>query len=265
MNNRFSKELKKSQKQSHSSNMPLILSKKAPPINETNQDFDDIPEFYDVPKDLSSFLLIPTKLISNLDVSNRPLTDFRGIEYFQRLKVLNASGTKIASFLGSAKLPSLKVIDLTNTPICSTPNFTNYILKLFGSQIININGKPVNDNVQVSKFFIDQQKRTELVSLIKNRPATIKNLASAQIKLKFAQSQIRELQGNNIILHEDNHLAEDNQELIKQRSELKEDIQTLEGEIITLQKELEKSESSSSEEIKMIQKMLDEIESMKQQ
>ena len=118
--------------------------------NDKNQNIisydNNTPEYYDIPTNLTSFYLIPVKFLTIIDVSYRPISDFRGISYFSHLETLIAVGTNISSYRGASKIPSLRNIDLTDTPISKKPIFRKNILGYFGYNIEIINKKVVSPN-----------------------------------------------------------------------------------------------------------------------
>jgi hypothetical protein len=81
--------------------------------------------------------------IETLDLSGNPISSFKGLRAYHRLKVLKFDGTKICSFVGAVAPPSLRHISLSATPLAAAPHYREMVGIVFGPQLETIDHRAI--------------------------------------------------------------------------------------------------------------------------
>lgn len=97
---------------------------------------------------LESFPVIPAKPpVTDLDISNNPIKNFKSMKKMNHLLSLNMNSTKLESFLGSIELPMLKTFSAECTPILENKDFDLMAVICFGDKLHTINGHEVDASI----------------------------------------------------------------------------------------------------------------------
>ena len=96
------------------------------------------------------------KKITDLRLSDNPLTTFEGLPVIPTLQVLRCDNTQIASFKGAVEEPALKVLSAAKTPVALCQSFRVMAAIVFGDSLEIVNQVPL--------------KRAEIAQAKENKP-----------------------------------------------------------------------------------------------
>ena len=118
--------------------------KKKPNLDESSQNSIAFGDFSKKGiKNFPSFREISS--FDSLDFSFNPISSLRSLPVLPLLENINLEGTNLESFAHSQKQPSLKILNLKNTPVSFYPGIKIMALVAFGFWLIEVNGMKIND------------------------------------------------------------------------------------------------------------------------